>query len=147
MIGKTRRELIMPIKAYALILEKYQERNYYLQTSHQMVGWNGKSISLWHDNWINQACPLRNYVPLTQKEVDQTLNSIINKDIYNLTNMSIVLPEEVTNKIHSTYIKQTHPKKDTFGWSSRNHNTFSSKAAYELIAGQENYEGTNHDWI
>lgn len=93
-------------------------------------------------------CCLREHIqgPLMEHASNQRLNSIIIDRKFHLNNMSLILPEEVVTKIHSTYVKQVPPMNDTYNWSSRNHNNFSTKAA-ELVSKQNEYEGPNYDLI
>lgn len=66
----------------------------------------------------------------------QPLTDIIENNTYNINNLSFQLPNDVKNKITSTYIKQFQPIKDKYNWDKCTNGTFTIKSAYEMLSNK-----------
>ncbi|OIT39909.1 putative ribonuclease h protein, partial [Nicotiana attenuata] len=113
---------------------------------------NGENINLWNNRWINQGNNLRNSIqgPLQNGEEDMKVSSIIQHGSFNLSTLSFEIPEDIIQKIHSTYIQQSQPGRDKISWNSPGHNSFSIKAAYDLASLQDTRTEENnldYKWI
>lgn len=95
-----------------------------------------KKINLWQDKWVNQGKPSRKmiYGPLMKHEQNLNIASIMQDGRINTNHISFDLPLEIINQIHSTYIKQNTLGEDSYNWNTLGHNTFSTKAVYELVS-------------
>lgn len=89
---------------------------------------------------------LRNLIqgPLKKEEVDMNVKSIIQDGYFNISKLSFELPEDITQKIHSTYIQQFQLSRDKIIWNSSGYNSFSIKAAYAIISNQDNIKLENN---
>lgn len=84
-----------------------------------------------------------------QNESKQALSTILHNRVINLNTLSFDLPDSINLKIHSTYIKQGLPSKDKSNWNTINHNSFSTKTAYDLISNLHKApeETKDYSWV
>ncbi|OIS98531.1 putative ribonuclease h protein, partial [Nicotiana attenuata] len=122
------------------------------QKGNKWIIGNGENIYLWNSRWINHGNTLRDSIhgPFQRGEEDMKVKSIIQDGYFNLTKLSFELPEDITLKIHSTYIQQSQSSRDKISWNSPGYSSFSIKESYDLITHQDTQiEENNLDykWI
>ncbi|KAF7843689.1 reverse transcriptase [Senna tora] len=106
---------------------------------------NGKTINLWHDNWLDSG-PLRNHLigPLNKNEETTKLETLTQ----NWPPINIpFLHEHASREIASIFISLAPNTEDILAWKFSKDGDFSIKSAYNSTFPPNQTTNTNLSWI
>lgn len=94
---------------------------------------DGRSISFQSDKWCTEP-PLQSlfHGPLPENHYTHTVNYYISDQIWNLPTLSFVLPNNILDKITSTFIPNSLTN-DSFVWDHTQNGLFSIKSSYNFL--------------